>query len=46
MDSSHLKSELVAGLTAYLQFNHKIGELYVHLLWEFELICKSHLSVT
>ena len=26
--------------------NNKIGDLYVQLLWEFELICKSHLSIT
>ena len=46
MVSSHLKSESVAGLTAYRQFNNKIGDLYVQLLREFELIGKSHLSVT
>ena len=27
--SSHLKSELVVGLTAYRYFNNKIGDLYV-----------------
>ena len=41
MDSSHLKSELVAGLTY-----DKIGDLYIQSLREFELISKSHLSVT
>ena len=35
MASSHLKSELVAGLTAHWLFNDKIG---VKLLREFELI--------
>ena len=44
--SSHLKSELVVGLTAYRYFNNKIGDLYVLLLREFELVGKSYLSVT
>ena len=35
MASSHLKSELVAGLTAHRLFNDKIG---IKLLREFELI--------
>ena len=46
MVSSHLKSELIAGLTAYRRFNNKIGDLYVQLLRGFELIGKSHLLIT
>ena len=36
MDSSHLKCELVAGLTSPRQFN-KIGDLYVQLLREYSV---------
>ena len=46
MVSSHLKSELVGGLTAYRYLNNKIGDLCVQLLREFELIGKSHFSIT
>ena len=34
------------GLNAYRLFNNKIGDLYVQLLREFELIGKSHLLIT
>ena len=46
MVSSHLKSDLIAGLTAYRYFNNKIGDLYVQLLREFELNSKSLLLIT
>ena len=46
MVSSHLKSELIAGLTAYQSSNNKIGDLYVQLLREVELIGKSHILIT
>ena len=36
--TSHLTSELVVGLTAHRLFNNKIGDLYVKLLREIELI--------